>query len=69
VQKVLDSILINKRVRLYYGKKYHRQTSISAGGGTQKRLFANQARANKIRISQGTVRTEPSEETEIIFFV
>lgn len=65
-QRVKRTIFINNQVRKYYGKKYHRSSSAGQSGGAQERLFINQSRASKSRLSKGEVRIEPSPETEII---
>jgi len=63
--RVKRVIFINNQVRKYYGKEYHRQTSIGEGGGTQARLIARQARANQKRASESKAGIEPSSETKV----
>ena len=65
-QRVKRTIFINNQMTKYYGKKHYRSASSGQSGGAQERLFINQSRASKSRLSKGTVGIEPGTETEII---
>jgi hypothetical protein len=66
IQRAKQTLFNNLQVRRYYGKKYYRQTTRSAGGGAQTRYTANKAGSSKGRFSQSTTGIIQSQKIQII---